>query len=338
MGKDYSPKLFLSVTGIKKHFDTNPISYEEYSKSRDYSPGIINNVQRALLPFDYLEVEAIIYGKEEIIKLTELDDLLNFSQMDEQEFLKEKNKSAFLNLCEKINSLKEKVLILSRSESKNYSENIRLLSETIHKYKEFRHEFVEWFFSKHIEVPIIPNQKYSIEIAPEKIIIGNQDNKLVPISHFDILELLIPKNIEPGEKVSYRLKELSSSTKLLKLPQMQGAFLMFLMMERKEGKNLWMLNPEKHIDKLREITNLLELPIKYDEAIQENLESTFTWFNNIKNGFRRTMASLINNNLKNNELIRGNLINNVPKSVSGANAIYTLAKTIKKTDIVIFQK
>ena len=119
---------------------------------------------------------------------------------------------------------------------------------------------------------------------------------------------------------------------------MQGAFLMYLMMERKEGKNLWMLNPEKHIDKLQEITDLLELPIKYDDAIQENLENTFTWFNDAKNGFRKTMASLVNKNLNNNGKIIGSLIYNVPKPVSGANAIYTLAKTIKKTSIVIFQK
>ena len=72
MGKDYSPKLFLSVRGVNKLVDTKPISYEEYSNSRDYSPRITENVQRALLPFKYLEVEAIINGKEEIIKLTAL--------------------------------------------------------------------------------------------------------------------------------------------------------------------------------------------------------------------------------------------------------------------------
>ena len=72
MGIDYRSTLFLSVRGVNKLVDTKPISYEEYSNSRDYSPRITENVQRALLPFDYLEVEAIINGKEEIIKLTAL--------------------------------------------------------------------------------------------------------------------------------------------------------------------------------------------------------------------------------------------------------------------------
>ena len=72
MGKDYSPKLFLSVRGVKEHVNSKSISYEEFTKNRDYSPGVIKNVQRALLPFKYLEVEAIINGKEEIIKLTAL--------------------------------------------------------------------------------------------------------------------------------------------------------------------------------------------------------------------------------------------------------------------------
>ena len=70
MGKDYSPKLFLSVRGVKEHVNSKSISYEEFTKNQDYSPGVIKNVQRALLPFDYLGVEAIINGKEEIIKLT----------------------------------------------------------------------------------------------------------------------------------------------------------------------------------------------------------------------------------------------------------------------------
>ena len=72
MGIDYRSTLFLSVRGVNKLVDTKPISYEEYSNSRDYSPRITENVQRALLPFKYLEVEAIINGKEEIIKLTAL--------------------------------------------------------------------------------------------------------------------------------------------------------------------------------------------------------------------------------------------------------------------------
>ena len=72
MGIDYRSTLFLSVRGVNKLVDTKPISYEEYSNSRDYSPRITENVQRALFPFDYLEVEAIINGKEEIIKLTAL--------------------------------------------------------------------------------------------------------------------------------------------------------------------------------------------------------------------------------------------------------------------------
>ena len=72
MGKDYSPKLFLSVRGVKEHVNSKSISYEEFTKRRDYFTGITENVQRALLPFDYLEVEVIINGKEEIIKLTAL--------------------------------------------------------------------------------------------------------------------------------------------------------------------------------------------------------------------------------------------------------------------------
>ena len=59
MGIDYRPTLFLSVRGVNKLVNTKPISYEEYSNSRDYSPRITENVQRALLPFDYLEVEEI---------------------------------------------------------------------------------------------------------------------------------------------------------------------------------------------------------------------------------------------------------------------------------------
>ena len=164
MGKYYSPKLFLSVRGVKEHVNSKSIIYEEFTKSQDYFTGITENVQRALLPFDYLEVEVIINGKEEIIKLTALDDIRSFCQMDEQVFLRKKNEIAFLNLCGTINATKEKVLNLSRSKNENHSENIRLLSETIHDYEEFRREVVEWFISKHIEVPIIPKQKNSIEI------------------------------------------------------------------------------------------------------------------------------------------------------------------------------
>ena len=73
MGIGYRPALFLSVRGVNKLVNTKPISYEEYSNSRDYSPRITENVQRALLQFDYLEIEAIINSKREIIKLEELE-------------------------------------------------------------------------------------------------------------------------------------------------------------------------------------------------------------------------------------------------------------------------
>ena len=59
MRVDHRPKLCISARGVNEHANSKSISYKEYSKSRDYSTGITENVQRALLPFDYLEVEEI---------------------------------------------------------------------------------------------------------------------------------------------------------------------------------------------------------------------------------------------------------------------------------------
>ena len=292
-------------------------------------------MQRALLPFDYLEVEAIINGKEEIIKLTELDDIKRFSQMDEQEFLRKKNEIAFLNLCGTINAIKEKVLNLSRSKNKYHSENIRLLSDTILDYEEFRQNFVEWFISKHIDVPIIPKQNNSIKGAYDKMRIVSHDDEVVPIERFHTLEMTIPKYIQPRGTVSIQLKGASHNSKPIELPKMQSAFLMYLVMERNKGSDLWLLNPEKHINKLHEIINLLDLPIKYFKAIQHNLEGAFTWFNSVDDGHRKTMASLINTNLKKNGNVKGTLLIRLPKKLVLKGGIYTLNKSIKKTKINI---
>lgn len=329
MGIGYRPAIFLSVRGILKPLDTKPISYEEYSKRRDHSYSWIENVQRAILPFDYLEIEVDIMGKKDIINLTELDKIRRFIQVGDQVFLREKNEMAFLDLCDKINDLKEKVLILSRSESKNHSENIKLLSNTNHDYKEFRHKFVEWFISKHIAVPIIPEQNNSLEIAPEKIMTGIQSASKVEIFCFDTLELIIPKSIEPRIKVAFRLEGKSHQTNLLKLDQVPYSYLMYLAMERKENGKMWMLHPENHINELHEIYNQLELPINYATEFLNELPSRINWFNDHRNKYRKTINSEINAIVRKEGCIKGSLLYNLGKVSPSRNGVYTLAKSIQ---------
>ena len=72
----------------------------------------MDGVIRSLLGFDYLEVEANVLGKKEIIELEELQYLEKFKKLGKREFLREMNEIAFLDLCEKINDLNEKVFTL----------------------------------------------------------------------------------------------------------------------------------------------------------------------------------------------------------------------------------
>ena len=318
MGIGYRPALFLSVKGIKKQVDTNPISYEEFSKSRGYSSGIMNNVQRALLPFDYLEVEAIINGKEEIIKLIELDDIKGFSQMNEQEFLRVKNESAFLNLCDKINGLKEKVLILSRSKSKNHSENenieanIDLLLKTVRKYEKQKLNFVDWFTSNQFNLPIIPKLNNSIKSEFEKLVSINRDDKITRIENFHTLELIIPKHLEPRDRILFRLRGNSQKTEYIKISQIRASFLMYLALERNENDKLWLLNPENHIDVLFQIYNQFELPGYFEEETLEKTKITQTWIYDYHNEYRRKYKSHINKRLMQRGNVKGTLINHVP--------------------------
>ena len=168
MGIGYKPAIFLSVRGVKKPIDTMPISYEDLGTNREYFPGIIDGVKRSLLGFDYLEVEADVLGKKEIIELEEMQYLEKFKNLGKRKFLREMNEIAFLDLCERINDLNEKVFTLYQSENKNLDANIELLSEKIRDYKKIKSEFVDWFFSNHLDVPILPQHKHSLKSTPEK--------------------------------------------------------------------------------------------------------------------------------------------------------------------------
>ncbi|TFB09323.1 hypothetical protein E3V36_07005 [Candidatus Marinimicrobia bacterium MT.SAG.2] len=331
------PAIFLSAKGVKKRVDTKPISSEELGINREYSPGIMDGVIRSLLGFDYLEVEANVLGKKEIIELEELQYLEKFKKLGKREFLREMNEIAFLDLCDKINKIKENIVTVSGLESKNLQENIDLQIKTIQNYEKFKLNFVDWFTSNHFDVPIIPKQNNSIKGAYDKMRIISHDDVVIPIERFHTLEMALPKYIQPKGTVSVQLKGTSHDSKLIELPKMQSAFLMYLMMERDKSSDLWLLNPEKHINKLQEIINILDLPIKYFKAIQHNLEGAFTWFNSADDSYRRTMASLINTNLKKNGNVKGTLLIRLPKKLVLKGGIYTLIKTIKNTKINILQ-
>ena len=312
MGIDYRPALFLSVRGVKEHVNSKSISYEEFTKSRDYFTGITENVQRTLLPFDYLEVEAIINEKEEIIKLTALDDIRSFSQMDEQEFLKEMNDMAYLELCEKINGVKKKVITLFRSENKKIEENIDLLLKTMRKYEKHKLNFVDWFTSNHFNLPIIPKLNPSIKSEFEKIISINRADKIVRIENFHTLELIIPKHLEPRDSILFRLKGNFRKTDYIKISQIRASFLMYLALERNENDKLWLLNPENHIDVLFQIYNQFELPGYFEEETLEKTKITQTWIYDYHNEYRRKYKSHINKRLMQRGNVKGTLINHVP--------------------------
>ena len=333
MGIDYRPALFLSVRGVKEHVNSKSISYEEFTKSRDYFTGITENVQRTLLPFDYLEVEAIINEKEEIIKLTALDDIRSFSQMDEQEFLKEMNDMAYLELCEKINGVKKKVITLFRSENKKIEENIDLLLKMMRKYEKHKLNFVDWFTSNHFNLPIIPKLNPSIKSEFEKIISINRDDKIVRIENFHTLELIIPKHLEPRDRILFRLRGNSRKTDYIKISQIRASFLTYLAFERKESSKLWLRNPEDHHDTLFLLYNKFELPEYFEEEIHEKPKIIQTWIYDFHNEYRKKIKSHINSRLLLEGNVKGTLLNSVPSPSYARQANYTLVKTIVKIDI-----
>ena len=329
MGIGYRPAIFLSVRGVKKPMDTKPISYEELGTDREYSPSITENVKRVLLGFDYLEVEVSVFGKKETIELEDLQLIEKFKNSGKREFLREMNEMAFLDLIEKVNSLKEKVLTLSQSENNNLEVNIELLSEKIRSYEKVKSEFVDWFVSNNMVVPSIPQQKYSLKSAQKKIMSGNQNDLNVSISCFDTLVLIVPKHIEPGKKVGFRLEGNSHQTKLFQLDQVPYSYLMYLAMERKDKGKMWMLNPESHVDELHQIYEQLELPVSYAKEIINEIPSRMNWFNDHKNNYRKTINSEINAIVRKEGCIKGSLLYNLGKVSLLRNGIYTLAKSIQ---------
>ena len=195
MGIDYRPTLFLSVRGVKNPIDTKPISYEDLGTNREYFPGIMDGVKRSLLGFDYLEVEADVLGKIEIIELEEMQYLEKFKKLGKREFLREMNEMAFLDLCDKINIMKEKLDTLSVIESKNLQENIDLQIKTIQNYEKFQLNFVDWFTSNHFNLPIIHGQKLIKKIETDKLLSADRENARVPISNFKRFVIEIPENM-----------------------------------------------------------------------------------------------------------------------------------------------
>ena len=338
MGIGYKPAIFLSVRGIKKPIDTMPISYEDLGTNREYFPGIIDGVKRSLLGFDYLEVEADVLGKKEIIELEELQYLEKFKKLGKREFLREMNEIAFLDLCDKINKIKENIVTVSGLESKNHGENIDLQIKTIQNYEKFKLNFVDWFTSNNFNLPIIPGQKQSVKNVFKDIMRQSFEEPIVPIEKFNTLEMSASEYLEPNEKVHIRLTGDDIETRYIKISKMQGAFLMFLMMERQEGGHMWLLKPEQHVDKLRQIKDYLDLPIKYDTAIQGQIESEITWFNDPKNRYRKSIVSKINKNLELNGPVKGNLIILKSNASQSRKGIYTLLPTIENIETNFFSE
>ena len=328
MGVYYGSAIFLSARGVNKTVNTKLLSMDDLVTIENI-PSRMASFRRAMLRYDSLEVRASIKGKIEIIIITEMESITNFILNGELEFLKEMNEMAFLDLCNKKNILDENILIYSPSKLKSFGENIGMLSETIRDYEKIMQEFVDWFVSNNMVVPSITQQKYSLKSAQKIIMSGNQNDLDVSISCFDTLVLIIPKHIEPGNKIGFRLEGESHQTKLIKLDHVPYSYLMYLAMERKENGNMWMLNPEYHIDELHQIYEQLEIPISYDPEIKNELPSRMNWFNDHSNNYRKTINSEINKIVRQEGSITGNLLNNLGNVSPSRNGIYTLAKSIQ---------
>lgn len=332
MGIGYRPTIYLTVRGIIKPVNTRPVSANDLPVSYKSRFSIMDGVKRSLLGFDYLEVEADVLGKKEIIELKEMQYLEKFKKSGKREFLREMNEIAFLDLCDKINKFKENIVTVSGLESKNHGENIDLQIKTIQNYEKFKLNFVDWFTSNHFNLPIIPGQKQSVKNVFKDIMRQSFEEPIVPIEKFNTLEMSASEYLEPNEKVHIRLTGDDIETRYIKISKMQGAFLMFLMMERQEGGHMWLLKPEQHVDKLRQIKDYLDLPIKYDTAIQGQIESEITWFNDPINKYRKSIVSKINKNLELNGPLKGNLIILISKASPSRKGIYTLLPTIENIE------
>ena len=164
--------------------------------------------------------------------------------------------------------------------------------------------------------------------------ITNDDEKSRSILHYDTIEIIIPKSQSFEKECKFRLSGKEGSTGYAKIGSVLSSMLLYLAMEREAGESNWLIEPEEHRDKIKEICDILELDEIYytENSADKRPNVPETWIRDYIKSKRSYLISRLNTKIKDRTGLNERFIKSQSGS-GGRNGNYSLAKHIYEVSI-----